>query len=162
MDSERSVRQPLAALAIECERISHVRWEWRDREFLGLLHVAGLIATLAGAVGSLVLMLRAGSHSPRILLTLFTIWVLSPFAALISADMVSRPWPVPARVTLYSLMVVLSCGSLAVYGNGSLRPPKAHNAFVFLVVPLGAWLLMAIVFPSAFLIGRRSSGGGRP
>ena len=55
--------------------------------FLGLLHAAALIALPAGAVGSVGLLLRAGQrNNSRLLLVLFTIWVLSPFLALASAD----------------------------------------------------------------------------
>ena len=41
--------------------------------FLGLLRAAALVALLAGAVGSIGLMLRAGQHSPRVLLVPFVI-----------------------------------------------------------------------------------------
>ncbi len=49
-----------------------------DGGFLGLLHVVALTAVVAGAGGSLALMLRAG-HPPFLLRVLFAIWVLSPF-----------------------------------------------------------------------------------
>ena len=59
-----------------------------DGDFLGFLRVVALIAVVAGSLGSLGLMLRAGQRSPRLLLVLFTIWVLSPFVALVWANMV--------------------------------------------------------------------------
>jgi len=48
--------------------------------FLCVLRAAALIALLVGAVGSVGLMLHAGRRkdSPRLLLALFAIWVLSP------------------------------------------------------------------------------------
>jgi len=50
--------------------------------FLGLLRSAARIAVPAGAVGSVGLMLHAGRRNDsRILLVLFTLWVLSPFVA---------------------------------------------------------------------------------
>ena len=60
--------------------------------FPGRLRAAALIAVVAGAVGSVGLMLHAGRRSPRILLVPFLIWVLSPFMALVLADAVSKRW----------------------------------------------------------------------
>ena len=51
--------------------------------FLGLLRGAALIAVLAGVVGSFGFLLRAGRRTPRFLLILFVLWVLSPFMALV-------------------------------------------------------------------------------
>ena len=92
--------------------------------FLGLLHAAALIAVLAGAVGSVGLMLRAGHRNPsRLLLVLFALWVLSPFIALVLANMVSKRWSVLTRATLYTVMLAIAVGSLAIYGDVALGPP---------------------------------------
>ena len=48
----------------------------RPDGFLGLLRAVALIVVLAGTGGSVGLMLRAGRNAPRLLLVLFTIWVL--------------------------------------------------------------------------------------
>src|ERR1039458_205725 len=81
--------------------------------FLGPLRIAALLALLAGAVGSVGLMLHAGRHNDsRFLLVLFALWVLSPFVALILANVVSKRWPVHTRVALYTVMLVLTLGSL--------------------------------------------------
>jgi hypothetical protein len=126
----------------------------------GLLHIAALIAALAGAGGSFGLMLHAGRHqNSKILLILFTIWVLSPFVALVLANGFSKRWPVRARLTLYRMMLVLTLGSLAIYGYDAWRPLKAQRAFVFLVVPLASWLLIAMVATAVFLSGRPSRRG---
>ena len=62
---------------------------------LGLLRAAALIAVLAGAAGSVGLMLHAGRHNAsRILLALFALWVLSPFMALLLVNVISKRWPV--------------------------------------------------------------------
>ena len=58
--------------------------------FLRGLGAASVIALVLGAIGSLVFMLRAGQQTPRFLLILFTIWVLSPFVALLWANMLSK------------------------------------------------------------------------
>jgi hypothetical protein len=131
--------------------------------FLGLLRAAALIAVIAGAVGSLGLMLHTGRRQRSlILIGLFTVWELSPFVALVYAHMVSKQWPALTRATLYSLMLVLTLASLAIYGDVALGPPRPKPASVFLLVPLASWLLIAIVVPMAALISgrllRRSDG----
>jgi hypothetical protein len=124
------------------------------------LRPGALIAALAGGSGSFALMIRAGRHqNSKILIILFTIWVLSPFVALVLANGLSKGWPVRARVTLYSVTVVLALGSLATYGYRAWRPPKAQAAFVFIVIPLASWLLIAIVATAAHLSGRLSRRG---
>ncbi len=123
---------------------------------LGLLHAVALIAVLAGAVGSVGLMLRAGHLNPsRLLLVLFALWVLSPFIALVLANMVSKRWSVVTRATLYTVMLILTVASLAIYGYVAFGPPRTKPAFVFVVVPPASWLLIAIVVPIAALISGR-------
>jgi hypothetical protein len=125
--------------------------------FLGVLRATALIAVLAGAVGSLGLMLLAGRRAPPLLIVLFAIWVLSPFIALALANVVSKRWSVLTRATLYSVMLVVTVASLAVYGADALTPRKAQAAFVYVVVPPASWLLSAIVVAVAGLVsGRRS------
>ena len=131
-----------------------------DGEFLGILRGIALVAVAAGAVGSIGFMLRAG-HPPLFLRLLFATWVLSPFVALLFAHVVSKRWPVITRTTLYSLMVIVTVGSLAFYGNVVFAPPRPKPAFVFLVVPLGSWLLMAIAVSIAAFISRRPEIGSR-
>lgn len=137
------------------ETTSKVSWGRLEGGFLGLLRRAALIAVLAGAVGSLGFLLRAGRRTPRLLLALFVFWVLSPFVALAWANVVSKRWPVVTRAALYTVMLVLTLGSLAIYGAVVLGPLRAKPAFVFLVVPLASWLLIAIVVPIAALISGR-------
>ena len=128
--------------------------ERSDRRFLGVLRAVGLIAVAAGAVGSIGFMLRAG-NPPLFLRVLFAVWVLSPFVALLFAHVVLKRWPVLTRTTLYSLMIILSVGSLAFYENVVFGPPRPKPAFVFLVVPLGSWLVMTIAVSIAAFISHK-------
>jgi hypothetical protein len=125
------------------------------------LRAVARVAVVAGAIGSVGLMLRVGHRNgagiPVILVIFFTIWVLSPFAALVLADILSRRWSVPIGATLTRVMLVVTLGSLAVYGGVALSPPRPKPAFVFLVVPLGAWLLMTVVAIVGFGSDRRSA-----
>ena len=121
---------------------------------LRILRGVGLIAVAAGAVGSIGFMLRAG-HPPLFLRVLFAVWVLSPFVALLFTHAVSKRWRVLTRATLYSLMVIVTVGSLAFYGNVVFGPPRPKPAFVFLVVPLGSWLVMTIAVSIAAFISHK-------
>jgi hypothetical protein len=131
----------------------------RPDGFLGLLRAVALVAVVAGAVGSVVFMLRVGHRNPsRLLLVLFTVWVLSPFVALVWATMVSKRWSVLTRATLYTVTLILTVGSLAIYRNVVLTHPAKPASF-FLVVPFVSWLLMTIVPLAALISGRLSRRG---
>ena len=142
------------------EMISRVSRRRPDGGFLGLLRAAALIAVLVGAGGSVGLMLRAGQRTPRLLLVLFVMWVLSPFMALALADVASKRWSILTRATLYSVMLVITLGSLAIYGDDAFGHRTAHAAFVYVAVPPASWLLIAIVVPIAALISGRLSRRG--
>ena len=132
----------------------------RHGEFLDLLRAVALVAVVAGAAGSVGLMLWVGHRNPsRLLLVLFAIWDLSPFMVLVLAGIVSKRWSVLTRETLYCVMLILTLGSLALYGDVVFRP-RSQPAFMFLVVPLGSWLLMMIVVPIAALVSGRLSRRG--
>ncbi len=47
-----------------------------------LLRPAAAFAAAAGALGSFVLMLRAGGRAPLFLIAAFVAWVVAPFAVL--------------------------------------------------------------------------------
>jgi hypothetical protein len=133
-----------------------------------VLRRAALIAVLLGAAGSVGFLLRAGQRTSLLLLVIMVTWVLAPFAALVFAGAVSKRWAFLIRVTLYGVMLVVTLGSLAIYVNDAVRPRQTQAAFVFVVVPLASWLLMAIAIPIAVLVSRRLvlpsafSSGSRP
>jgi hypothetical protein len=106
-------------------------------------------------------MFAAGQDTPRLLLVLFTVWVLSPFVALLWATLVSTRWPVATRVALYSVTFVVTLGSVAIYsGLVDVKPAGAANAFLFVAVPPVSWALMVIVLALAAFISRRQSRRG--
>jgi hypothetical protein len=126
---------------------------------LGVLRAVALISVIAGAAGSLALVLRAGRHNDsRLLVALFDLWVLSPFAALALAGAVSKRWSAITRATLYCVMLVLPAVSLAMYGNLVPMPKGSPPASRFLIVPLASWLLMIVIVP---LAARMSAGLSR-
>ena len=110
----------------------------------GLLRVVSPITVVAGAAGSIALMLRDHLHSPPVLLVLFTGWMLLPFMTLLLAYIsFSKRWSAMPRKALYVVMIVLPVASVASYGFVVSGPPGPQQTFGFLAVPLGSWLLMA-------------------
>ena len=140
------------------ERSAKTSQEESADRFLDLLRAVALLAAVAGAAGSLSLMLRAGERTPRFLLVLFTVWVLSPFAALLWANRVSKRWPVLTRATLYCVTLVITLVSFALYSEWiDVKPAGAANAFLFVAVPPTSWLLLTIVVSIAAFLERRRS-----
>jgi len=119
------------------------------------LRAAALIALAGGAAGSVGFFLRAGQQTPRPLLVMMFIWVISPYLALVWAHVASRRWSAPARAALHVVMLVVALGSLAVYAGDAAWPRKAQPAFFYVAVPPACWLLGAIVVPLAAMMARR-------
>ena len=135
--------------------------ELPEDRFAQVLHGAALVAVVAGAGGSLALMLRTGRHQQsRILMLLFAVWVLSPFMAAVLAHIASKRWSLLTREMLSVVMLVLTVGSLMIYGNTAFGHSTRKVGFVFLMVPLASWLLAAIVVAIAAFISGRLSGRG--
>jgi hypothetical protein len=115
------------------------------------------IVLVVGAVGSLGLMLRAARHTPRFLLVLFVLWILLPFAVLLWGVVASVRWAALTRVTLYTVAVLVTVASLALYGGLVHRPAGSANAFMYVVVPPASLGLVAISVTLAALKTRRRS-----
>jgi hypothetical protein len=99
------------------------------------LRVAALMATVFGAVGAVGLLRRAQEHPPPLLVVLFVIWVMAPFAALTVANIVSTQWPRPVRLTLHVATIVVAFASIAVYLDDNISHRTAKKAFVYVAVP---------------------------
>jgi hypothetical protein len=70
--------------------------------------------------------------------------------------MVSKRWSVLTQTTLYGVILVLTLGSLAIYGDVvDVKPPGSANAFLWVAVPPASWLFMTIVVPTAAFISAR-------
>jgi len=137
-----------------------VRPEKPEGEFPGRLRSSANIAVPLGAAGSIGLLLHAGQRTPRLLLELMAIWVVSPFIALTWANLVSKHWSRPTRAALYAVMLAVAVGFLAIYGDDAKRHRWTHAAFVFVLAPGTSWLLMAIAVPIViFIYGRLSRPG---
>jgi hypothetical protein len=125
---------------------------------LGLLRGAALIAIPAGAGVSLALMLCAGQRqNSRILLLLFGIWVLFPFVTALWAYVFSKLWTVVVQGVFYTVILVVTISSLSIYGGVAFGHLRAKVGFVFLVIPLTSWLVIATAAGLAVAVSRRQS-----
>ena len=114
---------------------------------LNLFRIIALAVWAIGAGITVNLTLYAGQSNKSVLLVaLFIIWVLSPFAAILAVHVVYRLGATMIRVTVYCLMLVITVVSLLGY-SGQFNSPAARPAGVFLIVPLVLWVLMLIVIP---------------
>ena len=130
-------------------------------KLIGRLRRAALISVLVGSPAAVAFTLHAGRrNNSRLLMAIFTLWVLSPFVLLLVACVVSKRWSVLTQATLYTAMPALTLVTLALYGYVAFGPPRAQTAAAFVVVPPVSWLLIAIAVPIAALISRRLSRQG--
>ena len=125
-----------------------------DGGFPDPLRAAAMIATLAGAIGSVGFMLLAGQGADALPLALMGLWVLSPFAALTFGSVVSTRRPLVSRAALSTLMLAVPLATLAVYAADALRPVRTQAAFVFLIVPPASWLAISVVVITTALLRR--------
>ena len=129
----------------------------RGAEPPSALRTGALIATAVAVAGSLGFLLHAPRHPPRPLLLLFVVWSIAPFVALLLAHRRRARWTDVVRRALYITMLCVSVFSLAGYGYNAWRPPAAKAAFMFVMVPLISWALIAIAGLAAAIIARSSS-----
>ena len=122
---------------------------------MGGLRGAARVALVAGAAGSLALMLRAGARQRSVLLILlFTGWVLSPFLALALANLRAHRWPPRVRTAVHASMIAVPALCLSIYGMHAVRGVMKAG-FVYLVVPAMAWLLIAVALGVNAIASRR-------
>ena len=122
---------------------------------VNLLRLAAMAALLAGTLGSVFLVFYVGrQNSSGLLLTLFALWVASPFVGTVLVSALSKRWQVSARVWLYVVMIAVALGSLAVYGEVAYGPPRPQPAFYFLMTPAVSWVMIAAVIAIGVLTSR--------
>jgi hypothetical protein len=99
--------------------------------------------------------LLAGQNNKSFLLrSLFVIWVLFPFVALLISNIVSHNWPVKTRVITYCLILIITVGSLIAY-SGRLSLPGTKPAAVFLIIPFLSLLLIMTLIPLTAFLSRK-------
>ena len=123
-----------------------------------MLRTTALMAAAIGGAGSVAFLLLAGQRNSELILlvSLFSIWVLSPFIVLASAILKSERFTETVQSTLYVLTIVIALTSLAIYGRViDVKPEGSPNTFLFVAVPPVSWIVIAIVLSIAALKSRK-------
>jgi uncharacterized membrane protein YhaH (DUF805 family) len=98
-----------------------------------VLRVFALIILAIGAVGSFYLTLKNDRNTVSSFLdVLFLLWVLSPFAALYIASVISKKWSDITRKSIYFLMLVVTPFSLFSYW-GALQMSGKKPDLIYLI-----------------------------
>lgn len=113
-------------------------------------------ATIVSAIVSLGCMFWVGQHNRSIVLvTLFAVWVLSPFIGLLWARRFAYWYQYAAQAMIYGLVFLVSIGSAIFYAIAAFGPHWRYPALPFLAAPLASWLLIGMVL----LVVKLSFGG---
>jgi hypothetical protein len=130
----------------------------KNTTLLSILRIVALVVLLAGAWESLhYALLASRNNNSWFLRALFAAWVLLPFAALLTAGVVSHNWATKNRTTTYVLMLLISAGSYMAY-SGMFSPPDTEAAGSFVLVPLASLLLLMIVIPLSAFLAHKDEG----
>jgi hypothetical protein len=107
--------------------------------------MVGLV-TLASAACALVSMAIVGQRQRSVLLiALFTMWVLLPYAAFALANARARAWRPAARRTVQYATIVVALAAMGRYLAVVLWPLKVRPASTFLIVPFVSCLVFATI-----------------
>ena len=124
-----------------------------DHQKFSLLRITAIIILFAGGVISAWFTFDAAQGNQSVLLkSLFLIWILSPFLALIRVYSISGQWSAIRRGLLYNLMIFVAFVSMVAY-SGEWNLPGMKPAFLFLVIPSFCWALMMIAY---FILKRKA------
>jgi hypothetical protein len=115
-----------------------------------------LIVLAVGAAGSLALLINAGRTTPKPLLLMMGLWVLSPFVALFAGNAMSKRWSPSVRAALRKTMIVVALGSVVFYALDTVRHIAGKPAAMYVLIPPVSWVLIAVVAWSAFGSDKRS------
>lgn len=114
------------------------------------------VAMIIGAIESETMLLNAGKSPSSLLVVLFSVWVLAPFAALAIAEVASSRWRPATQLALHALIIVIIAISLALYSRYIPMPAGSPNAFVFVATPPATLLALAFAFAGARIVTRNT------
>jgi hypothetical protein len=111
-----------------------------------VLPSAALWSVVVGAICAVGLTTYAGARvgSPPVLRLLFAVWVLSPFAAILTGFAISTSWRPSMRVALQTITLVTAAGSSLAYAYFALGAARPATA-AFVLIPPASWLFAAVV-----------------
>ena len=109
--------------------------------------IAVKVVLVASALFAIICMLAVGHrNSSGLLIALFAVWVLAPFAALWLLVKSCGGWARGKRLLLQGLSLAVCVVSAGVYGGVALGVSKSKPAFWFLVVPSVSLGLIALTY----------------
>jgi ABC-type Mn2+/Zn2+ transport system permease subunit len=115
-----------------------------------ILRTTAFTAVLVATIVSVGLMLRACRfNDSEVALALIAVWILSPMAALVLAEVVAKRWLIFGRATVHCLMLVVASGSMIIYAIDLFVPLSPRRGFPYALVPAASWLLIAMVLAVA-------------
>ena len=127
-----------------------------NNSLAGLRSVA-LVAVVFGSIGSVGLLRHVQQRTPPMLVVLFVIWVVAPFALLAVANLLSKRWSRKVGLTLGIVTLIVTAASLAIYLDDNIAHRTAKAAFVWVAVPPASVLVSVIAVGIAALMGSRTS-----
>ena len=130
----------------------------KDSLRFNVLRKTALTVSVAGAVGSLYLLFKAGSNTPGFLLVLFVGWILIPYAASFVLYAIAERWNDAVQATLHVLMMILPIGSVICY-SGLFNYSGMKPAFMFVLVPVLSSAIIAIATIGAHKFSRKNGEG---
>lgn len=129
-----------------------------DRKLLPTLHKASLFLCFLGSMCSNVLLLLvAGRQIPRLLIVPFVIWLTAPFAVLLVAHRHAQDYKSRTRYVLYSVTLVITVISLAIYSYQVNWPRQSTPALYWVAVPLASVVFLLITpFVASTILSQRN------
>jgi hypothetical protein len=113
---------------------------------------------VVGAICAVGLTTYAGARvgSPFVLRLLFAVWVLSPFAAILTGYAMSASWRPSMRVALRKTTLVTAAGSSLAYAYFALGAARPATA-AFVLIPPASWLFAAVALGIAAFSAREGN-----
>lgn len=120
---------------------------------------AAIVVVTTAAIVSAVLTFYAGRRNPSTLLVaVFALWVVSPFAAFAVAHAISSRWSASARKAMSLAMIGVAAVSVAIYAAMAAELLRMKLGAVFLVVPAASWLVVLAASAPGLWSGRGARG----
>jgi hypothetical protein len=123
-----------------------------------MLRRLALAAAAIGGAGSVAYLLQSGRRNSELILlvTMFSIWVISPFLVLFRTILKSDRLTQTVQTTLYILTMGLALASLAIYSRLiDVKPAGSPNTFLFVAVPPVSMLVIAVAMFIAAVRSRK-------
>ena len=128
----------------------------RDGAKPSALNYASRLAIRVCGLAAVALTIYTGRHNHSVLLiSLFVVWVVSPFFGLIMGERLARRSPVAIASAISAAALVLSVCPVLVYSIAAASLPLHEATFAFLAVPAASWLAIATLLIAARVARKR-------